>query len=57
MAQLLIEHGADVNMGGSSLPTVLMIASKAGDEKMVQLLLDNGADIMQWAVMYAAHWQ
>ena len=42
MTQLLLQHGADMNIGDS---TSLHMASYGGDLKLARLLLDNGANV------------
>ncbi|KAL7909988.1 ankyrin repeat-containing domain protein [Trichoderma velutinum] len=44
-AQLLIDHGADVNIVGESHGTALQIAARKGCLDMAKLLLENGADM------------
>ncbi|KAJ9300709.1 hypothetical protein DTO271G3_1873 [Paecilomyces variotii] len=44
MVQLLIDHGADVNLRGRS-GTAIAVASLKGHESVVHQLLQNGADI------------
>ena len=41
--QLLLDKGADVNAEGGEFGNALAAASSRGHEKVVQLLLDNGA--------------
>lgn len=43
IAEVLLDHGADVNAGDSITP--LIAAARAGHAGMVSLLLDRGADI------------
>jgi ankyrin repeat protein len=43
-ASLLLENMADPNIGGYGM-TALMVAAEVGSKKIVQLLLQNGADI------------
>ncbi|QYT04241.1 Ankyrin repeat protein [Trichoderma simmonsii] len=45
MAQLLIDHGADVNIVAESHGTALQRAAYRGCMNMVKLLLENGADV------------
>ena len=45
VARFLIAHGADVNAKGDTGYTPLHVAAGLGQEDMVKLLLDNGADI------------
>ncbi|KAJ7718964.1 ankyrin repeat-containing domain protein [Mycena maculata] len=45
MVQLLLDHGADVNILGQYGMSALMAASYQGHEVVVQLLLDNGANM------------
>ncbi|KAK4060549.1 uncharacterized protein Triagg1_10674 [Trichoderma aggressivum f. europaeum] len=45
IAQLLIDHGADVNIVGKSHGTALQKAAYRGCMNMVKLLLENGADV------------
>ena len=44
---LLIERGADINKPDMDGATPLYIASARGDEKMVQLLLNNNANVFR----------
>ena len=43
MVQLLLDTGADVNARSITYGNALAAASSRGHEKVVQLLLDNGA--------------
>jgi ankyrin repeat protein len=43
--ELLIESGADVNLANTAGETALMLASEAGNIKLVNLLLKNGAGV------------
>ena len=49
IAQLLIDRGADVNSigfdGNNGVCTSIVLAAWEGGEKMMRLLLDNGADV------------
>ncbi|KAJ6461206.1 hypothetical protein DFH09DRAFT_1229214 [Mycena vulgaris] len=45
MVQLLIDMGADVNAQGGYLGSALKAASSNGHKQVVQLLLNNDADI------------
>ncbi|KAF8441158.1 ankyrin repeat-containing domain protein [Terfezia claveryi] len=47
MAQMLLNEGADVNLGGGEYGTTLGLAMAVsqGDRKMAELLLEKGADI------------
>ncbi|KAF4615881.1 hypothetical protein G7Y89_g15234 [Cudoniella acicularis] len=45
VAQLLLQHGADVNKMAGFYGSPLALAACNGDHKIVKLLLDNGADI------------
>lgn len=47
IVNLLIERGADINKPDVDGVTPLYIASARGDEKMVQLLLNNNADVFR----------
>ncbi len=44
-AEVLLEHGADVNRGGPDGTTPLMMAAGYGRDEMVMLLLRHGADV------------
>ena len=44
-AQLLIEHGVDVNIKDTNGDTALILAADKGHTEIVQLLLDRGADV------------
>jgi ankyrin repeat protein len=44
ISKLLVEEGADPNMKTEDKVTVLMMASKLGDEDLVKLLVQKGAD-------------
>jgi hypothetical protein len=44
MAELLVRHGADVNARNMRRETPLFGAASSGDEALVRLLLENGAD-------------
>jgi len=46
VAQLLLEHGADVRVGDEYTETPLHRASEMGRAEVVQLLLGHGADVM-----------
>lgn len=43
MARLLLQHGADVNQGGTYRLTPLIWCMKRNDEPLAELLLDHGA--------------
>ena len=43
--KVLLEYGADVNAKSNKGGTALMGAASAGDLRMVQALLDKGADL------------
>lgn len=43
--KVLLEYGADVNARSSKGGTALMGAALAGDRRIVQALLDKGADL------------
>ena len=43
--KVLLEHGADVNAKSNKGGTALMGAASAGDLRIVQALLDKGADL------------
>ena len=45
IAEYLIKRGADVNGKGEAWYTAIFCAAGRGDEKMVKLLLDNGAKV------------
>ncbi len=45
MAKILIEAGADINIGDNENNTPLHIASWFGSFETVKLLIDNGADL------------
>ncbi|KAF7349543.1 Ankyrin repeat-containing domain protein [Mycena sanguinolenta] len=45
IVQLLLERGADVNLGGRQFGSPLGAASYQGKSDVVQLLLDKGADV------------
>jgi len=45
VAELLLKHGADAEIGDATGRTALMGASFQGDDKCVTILLDNGAKI------------
>ena len=47
IVNLLIERGADINKPDVDGATPLYIASARGDEKMVQLLLNNNANVFR----------
>jgi hypothetical protein len=47
IVNLLIERGADINKPDVDGTTPLYIASSRGDEQMVQLLLNNNADVFR----------
>ena len=46
MLKLLIERGADIDAYGSDKKTPLMTVARLGSANLVQLLLDNGTDIL-----------
>lgn len=43
--QILLDRGADVNTKGGFCGNALQAAADGGHEKVVQMLLDQGADI------------
>ena len=45
MAQLLLQHGADVAAARHDGSTALMFAAEGGHEAVAQLLLQHGADV------------
>jgi ankyrin repeat protein len=45
MVQLLLDKGSEVNAQGRLYGYALQVASLGGHEKVVQLLLDNSAEI------------
>lgn len=45
MVELLLEHGANVNIHGGDYDNSLQVAAVHGDEAMVQALLNAGSDI------------
>ena len=45
MAQLLLQHGADVAAASNNGVTALMSAARGGHEAVAQLLLQHGADV------------
>ena len=45
IVQVLLEHGADVNMRGGEYGTALQAASQCGHRPTVQRLLDHGAEV------------
>lgn len=45
VAKLLIEEGADADLGGTPIGTPLTIAAEAGDVAMAKLLIQRGADV------------
>jgi ankyrin repeat protein len=45
VAELLHQHGADVNVRGQSNATSLLVACVAGTLEIVQWLLNHGADV------------
>ena len=62
MLKLLLERGAEINAYGANKECPLIIVAKRGQTKLVQQLLDNGADIrakdgnfnrsaIEWAVL------
>jgi len=42
---VLLDYGADVNAVAKDGATALILAASCGDEKIVRLLLDKGADV------------
>ncbi len=44
MCELLLARGADVNFAGKSGRIPLYLAAKTGNAKIVQMMLDAGAD-------------
>lgn len=50
-------NGSDVNAHGGDLGNALQAASARGYEKVVQLLLDNGADINKQGGCYGSREQ
>ncbi|KAJ7017378.1 ankyrin repeat domain-containing protein [Mycena alexandri] len=45
MTQLLVEHGANVNVQGGEYDSALQAASYNGHENIVQLLIEHGANV------------
>ena len=45
VAQLLLQHGADVAAASNNGSTALMLAAQGGHEAVAQLLLQHGADV------------
>lgn len=45
LVELLLEHGADINMVGSKYGTALCTAAYHGSEAIVNILLEHGADV------------
>ena len=45
MVQLLLDKGANVNSEGGDFGNALQVASMRGNKEIVQLLLDNAADV------------
>jgi ankyrin repeat protein len=43
--QLLLDHGADLNLQGGLLGSALVAAANGGYERILGLLLDHGADV------------
>ena len=41
---LLIDHGADIDVQNADGRTALMLAAQVGDEELIDYLLDYGAD-------------
>lgn len=56
LVQLLIKHGANVNVNHEKYAAPLTIACRRGDEKLVQLLIESGADVchQNYAAWHAA---
>ncbi|UKZ93466.1 uncharacterized protein TrAFT101_008381 [Trichoderma asperellum] len=56
LVQLLIKHGANVNVNHEKYEAPLTIACRYGDEKLVRLLIELGADVRHhnYAAWYAA---
>ena len=44
--ELLLEHGADINLTNKLGDTALIVASRKGDAELVSCLLEHGADIL-----------
>ncbi|VUC33388.1 unnamed protein product [Clonostachys rosea] len=45
LVELLLDHGADINLQGKGLANALGIAGRQGNENIVDLLLDRGATV------------
>jgi ankyrin repeat protein len=45
VVRLLLKKGADIVAAGGEYATALQAASRNGLQKIVQILLDNGADV------------
>lgn len=45
VAKLLVQHGADVNLGDAQSNTPLMYAAFSGNEKLVEFLVSSGANV------------
>ncbi|GFP55693.1 putative ankyrin repeat protein L93 [Trichoderma asperellum] len=56
LVQLLIRHGANVNENHEKSAAPLTIACRGGDEKLIRLLIESGADVrhQNYAAWYAA---
>jgi ankyrin repeat protein len=51
VAQMLLEHGADMNHQSTKGCTALLLASNNGFFDLAELLLDHGADIEKQLVV------
>ncbi|KAJ7048703.1 hypothetical protein C8F01DRAFT_1070277, partial [Mycena amicta] len=52
IAQLLLEHGADINAQGGKFGTALQVASLGGHLDLARLLLEHGADVNAQGGLY-----